>query len=448
MESSYDLVVLGAGPAGRAAAIIARRAGISVIVIEQDGFGGTCPLRGCIPKKILVAGAETFENIRRASAQMLEIGPPKLDWAGLIRLKREAIKDIPETVKNGFLQLGIDVVQAWGVFTGPHTVEAGGREYQGKKFVIATGSKPRMLPIEGFELTTTSDELLEMDDQPASIVFIGAGPIGMEFSHILSRAGTRVTILEAAPRILPGLDKDMTERLARETRKLGVNIFTGVRIEAIEKAGASFRVVFAHEGQSETLETDVVANGAGRVADIDGLDLEKALIERDNRGIVTDAFLRTTNKDVFVAGDAVYTSPKLSPVATYEGKIVAHNITSSDMITPDYSSVPYVVYTIPELAGVGMTGEYTDVVKHKVSILDLSTLKTSRAYAETATFSKVFIEEGTGKILGAHILGHRGQELINIFALAKQFNITSKDLNDFMFAFPTFTSDIKDMLKG
>lgn len=448
MEQIYDLIVIGAGPAGRAAAIIARRAGITVLVIEPDGFGGTCPLRGCIPKKVLMAAAETFEHIRQAPAHLIAAGDPRLDWTGLIGLKRETIRDIPDTVRNGFHALGIDTLQDRGAFSGPHTIAADGREYQARKIVIATGSKPRRLPIKGFELTTTSDALLEMDTRPAVVIFIGAGPIGMEFAHILARAGTTISILEAAPRILPALDKDLTGRLTEATRRLGVDIFTGVQIEAIERNSGGYQVSFLQEGSPRTLSADIVANGAGRTADIDDLALEKAGIERDNRGIITDQFLRTTNPDIFVAGDAVATSPQLSPVATYEGKLAAYNITRPHMTSPDYGSVPYVIYTIPELAGVGLTGEQAQNGKHRVTTLDLTRLKTSRIYAETDAFSKVIVEEDTGKILGAHILGHRGQEIINIFALAKQYGITAHDLNDFMFAFPTFSNDIKDMLKG
>ncbi|MEN6472649.1 MAG: NAD(P)/FAD-dependent oxidoreductase [Syntrophaceae bacterium] len=448
MQGQYDVIVLGAGPAGRAAAVIARRSGLNVLVIEKDGFGGTCPLRGCIPKKVLVAATQALEHARVLPAALTGAENLRIDWPALMRLKHAIIKDTPENVRKNLLAQDIDVLEARARFSGTHTVIADGKEFEGRKLIIATGSKPRSLPIKGFEHTLTSDMLLEIQTPPASIIFIGAGPIGMEFGHVLARTGTKVTILEAAPRILPALDKDLTERLALASRRLGIEIYTGVLIEAIERPTHALAVTFSHGGFTKSVLAEAAAGGAGRVADIDDLDLQTAGIERDGRGIVTDAFLRTSNPDVFVAGDAVAASPQLSEVAAYEGKLAARNLFAEAMTPARYDSVPFVVYTIPEIAGVGLLPDEALAGKHRVSMLDLTGLKTSRTYGESLSLSKVVIEEGTGKIMGAHILGHRGEELINIFSLAVRFGLTVHDLNNAVFSFPSFSADIKDMLKG
>lgn len=448
MQGQYDVIVLGAGPAGRAAAIIARRSGLNVLIIEKNGFGGTCPLRGCIPKKVLVAAAQALEHARSFPAPLIGAEDLRIDFSGLMRLKQAIIKDTPETVRKSLLAQDIDVLSARARFSGTHTTIADGKEFEARKLIIATGSKPRSLPIKGFEHTLTSDELLEMQSPPASIIFIGAGPIGMEFGHVLARSGTKVTILEAAPRILPSLDKDLTERLALASRRLGMDIYTGVRIEAVERQAHALQVSFSHGGFTKSVLAEAVAGGAGRVADIDDLDLPKAGIERDSRGILTNEYLQTSNPDVFVAGDAVAASPQLSEVATYEGKLAARNLFADTMTPAQYDSVPFVVYTIPEIAGVGLLPDEAIAGRHHVSVLDLSGLKTSRTYGEDVTLSKVVIEEGTGRILGAHILGHRGEELINLFGLAVRFGLTVHDLNNAVFSFPSFSADIKDMLKG
>ena len=448
MQGQYDVIVLGAGPAGRAAAIIARRSGLKVLVIEKDGFGGTCPLRGCIPKKVLVAAAQALEHAHASAAPLIGAEHLRIDWPGLMRLKQTIIKDTPETVKQGLLAQNIDVLSARARFIGTHTVIAGSQEFESRKLIIATGSKPRTLPIKGFEHTMTSDQLLEMQSPPKSIIFIGAGPIGMEFGHVLARTGTQVTILEAAPRILPALDKELTERLALASRRLGIVIYTDVRIEAIERQAHAMAVSFSHGGFTKTVLAEIAANGAGRVADIDDLDLEKAGIEHDGRGIISDAYLRTSNPDVFLAGDAIASSPQLSEVATYEGKLAARNLNTDRMTPAQYNSVPFVVYTIPEIAGVGLRPDEAQAGLHHVSLLDLAGLKSSRTYGESTTLSKVVIEKNTGKILGAHILGHRGEELINLFGLAVRFGLTVSDLNNSIFSFPSFSADIKDMLKG
>ena len=231
-------------------------------------------------------------------------------------------------------------------------------------------------------------------------------------------------------------------------RRLGIDIYTGVRIESIERQADALAVSFNHSGFTKSVLAEVAAGSAGRVADIDDLDLQKAGIERDGRGVLTNAYLQTSNPDVFAAGDAVASSPQLSEVATYEGKLAARNLNARAMTAANYDSVPFVVYTVPEIAGVGLRPDEAQPGRHHVGLLDLTGLKTSRTYGESSALSKVVIEEGTGKVLGAHILGHRGEELINLFALAVRFGLTVHDINNAVFSFPSFSADVKDMLKG
>jgi len=233
------------------------------------------------------------------------------------------------------------------------------------------------------------------------------------------------------------------------TQSLGAEVIPGVRVQSIARASSGFAVTFGLKNESSTIEADIVINSAGRVANHQDLDLDAAGVETDEKGIVLDEYLRSvSNHDIFVAGDAVPSSPQLSPVATYEARIVANNMVSPDLLTPDYRVVPFVVYTIPSLAGVGITEEEASVrgLRFKIAYRDLKPLKMSEIYTEPAAMSKIVIEKDTDRILGAHILGHSSQELINIFGLAMRHGITSRDLRDFMFAFPTFSSDIPDMV--
>ena len=453
MNSGYDIIVLGAGPAGIATAIIARRFGVSILVIEKDGFGGTCPLRGCIPKKILSAAAEAMACIHKApAAHRITVKGAELNWKELIELKRAMIKDVSVNARDRFHSLGIDTINGFAKFTGPNSIEVDGKEYRAKKIVIATGSKPRKLPIPGFEHTLTSDDLFELEALPSSVIFIGGGAIGMEFAHVFARAGSKVTILEAASRVLPDMDEDMVGELTRFTQSLGVRINTGVHVESIQKTsqGAAVTLTIPNITVSSTIDAAIVANGAGRVADIDGLDLHKAGITADRKGIVLDQYLRSiSNPDVFVAGDTVNTSPHLSPVASYEGNIVARNITSPDLISPDYRVVPTAIYTIPAVAGVGLT-EYEakkQGLEFATAFHNMSASRISSIYAEQVAYSKIIIDSRSDLILGAHIIGHNAQELINIFALAMKFKITARDLHDTLYTFPTFSSGIPIMVR-
>lgn len=453
MNSSYDIIVLGAGPAGIATAIIARRSGVSVLVVEKDGFGGVCPLRGCIPKKILSAAAEAMACIQKApETHRITVRGAELNWKELIELKRSMIKDVSENSRNRFHSLGIDTINGFAKFTGPKSIEVDGKVYHAGKIVIATGSKPRKLKIPGFEHTLTSDDLFELDALPSSVIFIGGGAIGMEFAHIFARAGSKVTILEAASRILPDMDEDIINELARFTLSLGIEITTGVHVESIQKTqqGAAVTLTIPNITISSTIEAAVVANGAGRVADIDGLDLEKAGVATDRKGIVLDEYLRSvSNPDVFAAGDTVSASPHLSPVASYEGHIVARNITSPDLVPADYRVIPTAIYTIPSVAGVGLT-EYEakkQGLEFATASHDLLRLRVSSIYGEQVASSKIIIDRESDLVLGAHIIGHNAQELINIFALAMRFNITAHDLHDTLYTFPTFSSGVPIMVR-
>ena len=450
MEQRFDIIILGGGPAGRPAAIIARRSGATTLMVEAEMLGGTCPLKGCIPKKVLLSSAEIMENIRLAPRHRITVQDAHLDWNGLIDLKNALIENIPRDHEERLKRLGIRVLFGRARFTGPHTVEVNGKTYYGEKIVIATGSRPRKLPIPGFENTLTSDELLAIGYRPSSAIFIGGGPIGMEFAHIFLRAGVSVTVLDAAQRILPAFDQNLVGELVEFTQSLGAEVIPGVSVQSIARESSGFAVTFGQKNESSTIEADIVINSAGRVANHQELGLDAAGVETDGKGIVLDEYLRSvSNHDIFVAGDAVPSSPQLSPVATYEARIVAHNMVSpEDLMTPDYRVVPFVVYTIPSLAGVGITEEEASArgLRFNIAYHDLKPLKMTEIYTEPAAVSKIVIDRDTDRILGAHILGHSSQELINIFGLAMEHGITSRDLHDFDFAFPTFSSDIPDMV--
>ena len=443
---SYDLIVIGGGSAGLAVAGRVKDAGRSVLVVEARDFGGTCPLRGCVPKKVLVAAAETLHHIAAAGAHGIEVGPPRVDWPKLIARKETFVEGVPESFERGLVKRGVEVVYGRAKFAGPHEIEVDGERYRGAKFVISTGSKPRRLPIPGFDHTITSEDLLEMPALPASLIFIGAGVIAMEFTHVLARAGTKVTLVEIAPRPLPMLDADLVEALVEETRRLGVDVYTAAETRSIEKEGETCVVTFVHEGRTKTLRAERVANGAGRGAAVDDLGLDAAGIAHERGAITVDAYLRSvSNPDVFVAGDTLAGRPQLSPVAGYEGKIVAHNLLNDALKAPDYTSIPQVVFTVPALASVGMDERAAEAqgLAFDVKVNDMRTWRSARTYAETAALAKVLVERGTGRILGAKLLGHGAQEVIHTFAFALKYGIHADELKDFVYAYPTFTSDVK-----
>ena len=448
-SEKFDVVILGGGNAGIGVTGPVRRAGMSVAMIEADLLGGTCPNRGCTPKKVLVAAGQALHEIERASIHHIAVGRPKLDWAALIDREKDMIKDIPANLARSMAKRQVEIIKGHGAFTGSNTVRVGNRELHAGHIVIATGSKPRPLPIPGAELMITSDEMLSERELPLSVVFVGGGVISLEFGHVYARAGAAVTILEALPQLLPAMDTDAVACLQAESERIGIRVKTAVSVKRIERVEHRLRVVFDHGGAEHAMEADRVVNGAGRVANVDRLDLAAGQVEHCNGRIALDGHLRSiSNANVYVCGDAVPTSPQLSPIATYEGNIVGRNIVDGPRHAPDYASMATSVYTVQPLASVGLTEA---AARQKGLAVDIHTNDmlgwfSAKTYAETVAWSKVIVERSTDRILGAHFVGHAGQELINIFGLAMRFGITARQIRENVYAYPTFASDLKHML--
>jgi glutathione reductase (NADPH) len=448
MPNRYDIVILGAGNAGFGVSQIAHAAGKSIAFVESDLFGGTCPNRGCTPKKVLVAAAHALHEIGIAHEHGIEVGPARLDWAKLIERKRDMIDFIPGAMEDTAKGRG-DIYKGKARFVGPNAIEVDGRRIEADNFVIATGSITRPLSIPGAEHLITSDDVLSESALPDDVVFIGGGVIAMEFSHVYARAGANVTILEAMPQLLPRLDQDAVAAIQGESERIGIDVKVGVEVEAIEKAGNKLQVHYIHEGKRQSIEADRVVNGTGRIANVADLNLAAANIAHDGIRIEVDDHLRSvSNPAVWVAGDALVHSAQLSPLATYEGRIVGQNIVDNAGLKPDYRIVPSAVYTVPALSSVGMSEAEAMQAGIDVDVVtsDMSDWFSARFYAETVAWAKLIVEKESRRIVGAHLVGHHGEELIHLFALAMRHDISADQLGDEMYAFPTFAADIKSMI--
>jgi len=448
MADKYDVVIIGGGNAGFGVSAIASEAGKSIAFIEEWDFGGTCPNRGCTPKKVLVAAAHALHEIETASAHYIEVSKPKLDWAKLIDREKDMIGFIPDAMEGVANKRG-KVYKGSARFNGPNTVEVDGTTIEGDNIVIATGSKPRPLPIPGAEHMITSDDVLSERELPGEVVFIGGGVIALEFGHVYARAGAKVTILEVMPSLLPRMEADAVDRVAQESARIGITVKTSVEVKKITQAADKLTVAYEHDGKQHKATADRVVNGAGRIANVDTLNLEAADIKHDGIRIETDDHLRSTsNPAIWVCGDALVTSAQLSPIATYEGRIVGQNIVDGPKLKPDYDVLPSCVYTVPAFSTVGLTEAQAREQGLDLTVTDndMTGWFSGKSYAETVAWAKVLIDKDKDQVVGAHMVGHQSEELIHIFALAMKHNIPASELKNDMFAFPTFSSDVKNLL--
>jgi glutathione reductase (NADPH) len=450
MAQSFDLIVIGTGTAASTVASACRSKGWEVAVIDTRPFGGTCALRGCDPKKVLVGASEAIDWHQRLKGKEILQGNSRIEWPALMRFKRTFTDPVPEEREKSFAKHGIKTFHGRARFTGPLKIKVGSDNLEGRHVLIAAGSKPKRLGITGEEHLTTSDQFLDLEALPRRIVFIGGGYISMEFAHVAVRAGSEVTVLHRGEMILPGFDPDLTAALAERTRGLGVDLQIQTTVEGIEKSGNGFRLKADQKGKKLNFETDMVVHGAGRVPEIEDLNLPAAGVEAVASGVSVNDYLQSvSDPHIYAAGDAAASGGlPLTPVAGYEGTIVAANLLEGNHAKPDYRGIPTVAFTTPAVASVGLSEKTAREreLKFKVNQQDSSGWYSSRRIAETCSGFKVLIEEKSDRILGAHLLGPHAEEVINLFALAIRHGISAANLKQTIFAYPTNASDVGYML--
>ena len=450
MTRKFDVIAIGTGSAASAVASRCREAGWQVAIVESRPFGGTCALRGCDPKKVLVGAAEAVDWARRMKGKGIQAAKLQIDWPELMRFKRSFTEPVPKRREEGFAKAGISAFHGRARFAGPTTIQVGEETLEGRYVVIAAGEAPADLKIPGAEHLTTSDQFLELNELPRRILLIGGGYIAFEFAHVAARVESQVTVLHRGPRPLALFDPDLVDLLVERTRELGIDVHLGTEAIGIEKSSAQLIVRALASGETGTFETEIVVHAAGRVPEINDLNLDAAGIEWEKRGVRVNEFLQSvSNPAVYAAGDAAASGgPPLAPVASYEGQIVASNLLKGNHQTSNYLGIPSVVFTIPHLAAVGLSerGAREQNLKFRVQKEMTSTWYSSRRVAETHSGYKVLVEEGTDRILGAHILGSEAGEVINLFAIAIRTGMRATDLKHMLFAYPTSGSNMTRML--
>ncbi len=451
MIETFDLVVIGSGSAAQAVASRCRKAGWTVAMIDKRPFGGTCALRGCDPKKVLVDAAAAVDAARLLAGKGVRPDGLAIDWPTLIRFKRTFTDPVPEHLTAKWARDGIVTFQTTARFVDPAHIEVGGTLLHATRaMVIAAGARPMDLAIEGHEHVITSDRFLDLPSLPPSLTLVGGGYISFEFAHVAARAGAKVTILHRDDRPLAEFDAGLVERLVSRTRALGVDVRLNADVRTIQPVDGRYRVMADGPGGSIVLDADVVVHGAGRVPDLDTLALDAGGVRHSRDGVAVNAYLQSvSNPLVYAAGDCADTDgPALTPVAGYEGRIVASNLIEGNHVTAGYDAIPSVVYTLPPLAGVGLRedearAQGVSFVSHHENS---SNWQSSRRVGETFSGFNVLVEPASGRILGAHLLGPRADETINLFALAIHLGVSADRFKEILWAYPTLGSDTAYMV--
>jgi len=452
MKEEFDLIVLGTGAAGSPPANSCREAGWRVAIIDDQPFGGTCGNRGCDPKKVLVGAADVVSWHRRMRGHGVA-GDAAIDWPALMAFKRSFTDPLPPTREAAFKKVGIETLHGEAKFVAEDRIAIGDRELTARHVVIATGASPRTLDIPGEEHVITSTEFMELDVLPRRIAFIGAGYISLEFAHLARNAGAQVTVLGRGT-LLPSFEGALVDRLIAHTKEIGVDVRLEHSVCAVERASptAPFQVHVGHGANMQIVEADLVVHGAGRVPNSARIGAAKGRVELEHHGgIRVNEFLQSvSNPRVYAAGDVVRPpgAMPLTPVAGHEGTVVAANLLSGNSARPDLRAIPSAVFTLPVLAGVGLTERAARAkgIEVRIATGDTTQWFANRRIREPVGMFKTIIDETTNLVVGAHLLGAQSEEVINLFAMAIRFDIPVPELKKMIVSYPTGSSNMAYML--
>jgi len=450
MTHGFDLLVIGTGTAGATVAYSLRKAGWTVAIADKRPFGGTCALRGCDPKKVLVGAADLVDWYQRMRHRGIAGEHAHVDWPELMRFKRTFTDPVPEDRERGFQGAGIATFHGSARFVDPRTIQVDDQTLTGRHIVIAAGASPRTLGIPGEEHLTTSEQFLDLDTLPRRIVFVGGGYIAAEFAHITARAGVEARIVHRGLRPLEGFDPDLVAQWKEATQDAGIALELGATVQAVERQADRLIVLARRGGETHMWETDLVVHAAGRVPEIDKLDLARGNVQFNRRGVIVNDHLQSvSNPAVYAGGDSGATGGlRLTPVAGYDGEVIAANLLEGNHRRPDYRMVPTVVFSIPPLAAIGLQEDAArrEGLRFTVKYGDTSEWYSSRRVGNKYSGYKVLIEEETEHILGAHVLGPHADDVINLFALAMRLGARASDVRHVLYAYPSVSGDVSYMV--
>jgi len=446
----YDLVILGGGSAAFAAALRATELGAVVAVCEERVIGGTCLNRGCIPSKSLLRAAELFYYSQSQPFKGIEIPRGKVDFAKVIDEKDALVKELRQEKYLNVLEYNKNIHYYAGSasFLSRDEVQAGDNILKGRKFLIATGASPQAVPFKGIERVEylNSTTALDLRELPASMIVLGGRFVAVEMAQIFSRFGTKVTILQRNPRLIPEEEEEISDGLRRHLEEEGIEVHTGVKILELYPGDGWNAVKADMDGEAREFRGEKILMATGIAPNTKNLNLKAAGVEVDDRGFVrTDENMATANPDIFAAGDVVG-GIELVTVAAHEGAVAAHNAIEGCCARKiNYDHIPHAIFTHPNVASVGLTERRAveKGMKVKSRTLEMRHVPKARAIRDTRGLIKIVAEEGTEKVLGVHILGPEAAEVIHQAVFIVRGGMTVREITEKIEVYPTLSEMVK-----
>ena len=450
---NYDVIIIGSGPGGYVTAIRAAQLGMKVAVVEKESLGGVCLNWGCIPTKSLLKSAQAFDYAKHAADYGVKIeGEVKPDFEGMIKRSRDVAGGMSKGVQFLFKKNKIETIMGTGKLAGKNTVEVTDekgkkKEYTGKHIILATGARSRELPnlkqdgkkIIGYR------KALSLDKQPESMVVVGSGAIGSEFAYFYHSIGTKVTLVEFMPTLVPLEDEEVSKQLERSFKKSKMKVMTSSTVEKVDTSGKKCKVTIKTKKGEETVEADIVLSAVGITPNTEGIGLEEMGVETENGRVKVDEYYRTNVEGVYAIGD-ILAGPALAHVASAEGITCVEKIAGKNPDPIDYKNIPGCTYTGPEVSSVGLTEKQAKEEGYEVKIgkFPYSASGKASAAGQKEGFVKLIFDAKYGELLGAHMIGGNVTEIISELVVAKKLEITGHELIKTIHPHPTMSEAVME----
>jgi glutathione reductase (NADPH) len=439
----FDLITLGAGSGGVRASRLAGGLGARVAIVEKGRVGGTCVMRGCIPKKLLVYGAHFAEDFEDARGYGWTLGPATFDWSSLISAKNSELERLEGIYRRILRDNKVDLVEGKGVLADAHTIEVDGKALTAERILVATGGKPTLPKIPGIEHAITSNEALDLMQLPRRVVIVGGGYIAVEFAGIFNALGVEVTIIIRAANLLRGFDEDICQSLAKAMEAKGITICRETVVRSIEKAAGGYSLVLSGR---EVMETDLVMYATGRHPTTAGLGLEDAGVRlNDRKAIAVDEWSRSSVPGIFAVGDCT-DRMNLTPVAIAEAHAFVETEFKSHPVRMSYENVPSAVFSQPPIGTVGLSeAEARARGDVDVYISRFKPLKHTLTGRDEGTMMKLVVDRASDRVLGCHMVGSDAPEIIQGLAVALKCGATKGQFDATVGIHPTAAEEFVTM---